>query len=78
MDQLNYSCPVDRPPMKTNEPNILVKCLHVVLKLISSSYLEEIEKNVLSNCIEEYKVLMCIYLCLCVYQVVLSYICYGY
>ena len=60
MDQINHSCPMDRPPMKTNELNILVKCVQVVLPLIGYSFLDAFEKDVLQNGIDEYKVpVMC-------------------
>lgn len=56
MDQLNHSCPADRPPIKANEPNILVKCLNLILPLITSSCLDAIEQDVLESCILDYKV----------------------
>lgn len=65
MDQLSHSCPADRPPVKLDEPNIIVKCLHTVLPLISSCCLDGIEISVLENGIDDYKVL-CVSVCLCV------------
>ena len=65
MDQLNHSCPVDRPPMKANEPNILVKCVRIVLPLICLSFLDTFEKDVLRNGIDEYKVPVCVGVCMC-------------
>lgn len=64
MDQLNYSCASERPLMKANEPNILVKCLNTVLPLIGSACLDAIEKDVLENSIDEYKVPLCVCACM--------------
>ena len=66
MDQLNYSCPADRPLMKANEPNILVKCLNTVIPLIYSSCLDAIEKDVFVNSVDDYKVCTSVCVCVCV------------
>ena len=66
MDQLNYSCPADRPLMKANEPNILVKCLHTVIPLIYASCLDAVEKDVFMNSLDDYKVPLCVCACVCV------------
>ena len=64
MDQLNHTCGTDRPLMKANEPNILIKCIKAVLPLIGSSCLDVVEKDMLENSIGEYKVTsVCVYLC---------------
>ena len=67
MDQLNYSCPADRPLMKANEPNILVKCLHTVIPLIYASCLDAVEKDVFMNSLDDYKVPLCVCVRACVH-----------
>ena len=81
MDQLNYSCPADRPLMKANEPNILVKCLHTVIPLIYASCLDAVEKDVFVNSLDDYKVPLCVRACVracvhaCVYACMCAFVC---